>query len=79
MSEPVSEPLPRRTNRATFDQLFAEGAEALADGSYGIQVVPGEGGRRWGVSALLRPDSRAAASLETLACEAAAIAGDGHW
>jgi len=78
-SEPASEPLPRRTSRATFDQLFAEGAQALADGSYGIQEVPTEGDRRWGVSALLRPNSRAAASLETLAREAAAVAGDGHW
>jgi hypothetical protein len=78
-TEPASEPLPRRTNRATFDQLFAEGAEALADGSHGIQAVPAEGDRRWGVSALLRPDPRAAAALEALTCEAAAVAGDGHW
>ena len=75
----MSEPVPRRTNRATFDQLFTEGAAALADGSHGIQVVPAEGDRRWGVSALLRPDPGAAASLETLAREAAAVAGDGHW
>lgn len=75
----MSKPLPRRTNRAAFDDLFTEGAAALADGSHGIQVVPTEGDRRWGVSALLRPDPRAAASLETLACEAAAVAGDGHW
>ncbi|WP_194919921.1 hypothetical protein [Catenulispora rubra] len=79
MSEPASESLLRRTKRATFDQLFAEGAEALADGSYGIQVVPAEGDQRWGVSALLRPDSRAAVSVEALTCEAVAIAGDGHW
>lgn len=75
----MSEPLPRRTNRATFDQLFAEGAAALTAGSHGIQLVPTEGHRRWGVSAVLRPDSGAAALLETLACEAAAVAGDGHW
>jgi len=75
----MSEPLPRRTNRATFDQLFAEGAAALAAGSHGIQTVSAEGGTRWGVSVVLRPDLRAAAALETLACEAAAVAGDGHW
>lgn len=75
----MREPLPRRTNRATFDQLFTEGAAALADGSHGIQVVPAEGDRRWGVSAVLRPDPGAAASLEALAREAAAVAGDGHW
>ncbi|MEY9858912.1 hypothetical protein ABH935_004535 [Catenulispora sp. GAS73] len=79
MSEPAREPLLRGTDGATFDRLFAEGAEALATGSYGIQVVPAEGDRRWGVSALLRPDSRAAASVETLTCEAVAVAGDGHW
>ena len=75
----MSDTLPRRTNRATFDQLFAEGAQALADGSHGIQVAPAEGGMRWGVSALLRPDAGAAASLEALAHAAAAVAGDGHW
>lgn len=75
----MSDPLPRRTNRAIFDHLFAEGAAAVAAGSHGRQEVPGEGGRRWGVSALLRPDPGAAASLEALAREAAAVAGDGHW
>lgn len=75
----MSKPLPRRTNCAAFDQLFTEGAAALADGSHGIQVAPTEGDRRWGVSALLRPDPEAAASLESLAREAAAVAGDGHW
>jgi hypothetical protein len=48
-------------------------------GSHGIEVSPAEGGRRWGVSVLLRPDRTAAASLEVLAREAAAVAGDGHW
>lgn len=75
----MSEPLLRRTNRATFDQLFAEGAAALTDGSHGTQVVPSEGDRRWGVSAVLRPDLGAAASVAALAREAAAVAGDGHW
>jgi hypothetical protein len=71
--------MPRRTNRAVFDQLFAEGAAALTAGSHGIEVPPAEGGQRWGVSALLRPDAEAAASLEVLSREAAAVAGDGHW
>jgi hypothetical protein len=75
----VSDPLPRRTNRAIFDQLFTEGAAALAAGSHGLQEVPAEGGTRWGVSVLLRPDPGAAAALETLARDSAAVAGDGHW
>lgn len=75
----MSEPLPRRTERATFDQLFADGAAALAAGSHGVQVAPPGDGRRWGVSVVLRPDPEAAASLEALAHEAAAVAGDGHW
>ncbi|MEY9933238.1 hypothetical protein ABH926_007891 [Catenulispora sp. GP43] len=75
----MSETLPRRTLRATFDQLFADGEAALTAGSHGIQVAPPGDGRRWGVSALLRPDPEAAASLEALAREAAAVAGDGHW
>ncbi|NUR31469.1 MAG: hypothetical protein HOV83_37465, partial [Catenulispora sp.] len=56
-------PIPRRTNQATFDQLFAEGAEAVLTGTHGIEVPPEHGGRRWGVSALLRPDATAAAAL----------------
>lgn len=75
----MTKPLLRRTNGATFDQLFAEGAAALADGSHGIAVAPAAGSLRWGVSALLRPDPGAAASVAALACEAAAVAGDGHW
>jgi hypothetical protein len=75
----VSDLPPRRTHRATFDQLFAEGAAAVAAGSHGRQEVPGAGGTRWGVSALLRPDPEPAASLEVLTREAAAVAGDGHW
>ena len=75
----VIEPLLRRTERATFDQLFADGAAALIDGSHGTQVAPPGDGRRWGVSVVLRPDPEAAASLEALAHEAAAVAGDGHW
>lgn len=75
----MSDPLPARANCAVFDRLFTEGAAALAAGSHGLQKVPAEGGRRWGVSVLLRPDPGAAASLEALAREAAAVAGDGHW
>lgn len=72
-------PIPRRTNQATFDQLFAEGAEAVLAGSHGIEIPPEQGGRRWGVSALLRPDATAAATVEALARDAATVAGDGHW
>lgn len=75
----LSEPKPPTTDRAPFDRLFAEGAAALADGSHGIQMVPSAGSVRWGVSALLRPDPEAAASVEALAREVAAVAGDGHW
>lgn len=75
----MSDPLPRRTNRATFDKLFAEGAAAVAAGSHGRQEAPREGNMRWGMSALLRPDPGAAAALEVLAREAAAVAGAGHW
>ncbi len=75
----MSKPVTRRTDHTAFDRLFAEGAAALADGTHGIELVPADGGRRWGVSTVLRPDPRAAATLETLTAEAAAVAGDGHW
>ncbi|MBS2546513.1 hypothetical protein KGQ19_06510 [Catenulispora sp. NL8] len=75
----MTEPMPCRTDRAPFDRLFAEGAAAVADGSHRIEVPPGGGSRRWGVSALLRPDPGAEASLAELAREAAVVAGDGHW
>src|SRR4051794_15783330 len=71
--------MPHRTNHATFDQLFAEGAEAVLSGAHGIEVTPPDGGRRWGVSVLLRPEAEAALALAALAGEAAAMAGDGHW
>ena len=71
--------LPRRDNRATFDRLFAEGAEAVLSGEHGIELPPEQGGRRYGVSAVLRPDPAAAAAIEVVAREAAAVAGPGHW
>ena len=73
MNQPV---MPRRADQAIFDQLFAE---AVLSGEHGIEVAPADGGRRWGVSALLRPDAEAAVALEALARDAAAVAGDGHW
>ncbi|MBW8807025.1 MAG: hypothetical protein JF587_24705 [Catenulisporales bacterium] len=76
MNQPV---MPRRINHATFDQLFAEGAEAVLSGEHGIEVPPADGGRRWGVSVLLRPEAEAALALEALARDAGAVAGDGHW
>jgi hypothetical protein len=43
------------------------------------QTPPVEGGRRWGFSALLRPDAEAAAALDEVAREAAALAGRAQW
>lgn len=77
MNPPSS--IPRRDNHETFDQLFAEGAAAVLAGEHRIEVPPEGGGRRYGVSAVLRPDPGSAAALEVVAREAAAVAGDGHW
>ncbi|NUR63616.1 MAG: hypothetical protein HOV87_33890 [Catenulispora sp.] len=72
-------PVPRRDDYATFDQLFAKGASAVLGGEHGIEVPPEQGGRRYGVSAVLRPDPQAAAAIEAVARDAAAVAGAGHW
>jgi hypothetical protein len=66
-------------SREAFDDLFAEGRSAVSAGRHRIQTPPVEGGHRWGLSALLRPDPASAATLDRLAHEAAATAGGDQW
>lgn len=62
-----------------FERLFTAGRAAVLAGEHQVQEPPFEGGRRWGFSALLRPDAASAAVLEEVAREAVDAAGGGHW
>jgi hypothetical protein len=68
-----------RVDDGKFGRLFAEGRAALLDGTYQVQSAPVDGDPRWGVSVILRPDPDAAAAIERVALEAAAVVGPDHW
>lgn len=62
-----------------FDRLFDAGRRALLAGEVSGQTPPVDGGQRWGMSVLLRPDQRAAQVLAGLTAEAMELAGRRHW
>lgn len=64
---------------AKFDRLFAEARRALLSGTHQLQSAPADGGHRWGISAVLRPDPEAASVVERVALTAAAVVGEHHW
>ena len=64
---------------AGFDALFAEGRQALRTSTYRVERAPADGGSRWAVGAVLRPDSQAARAIEQVARAAAAAVGANHW
>jgi len=64
---------------AQMDGLFAEGRLALRTGTYRVECAPADGDPRWAVGAVLRPDSRAARTIEEVARTAAAAVGANHW
>lgn len=66
-------------NPSKFDQLFAEGREALLSGSHRTESAPVNGAARWGIGAVLRPDPGAAHAIEQKAMAVAGVAGDSHW
>jgi hypothetical protein len=68
---------PVHANR--FDQLFALGRDALLAGTHSCESAPVDGGARYGLSVILRPDPDAAERLAQVGAEAAAYAGNGHW
>lgn len=70
---------PRLVSHEAFDRLFAEGQSAVRAGKHGVQGRPVEGGARWGLSALLRPDAAAAEVLAEVTRQAADVAGGDHW
>lgn len=64
---------------ATFERLSAEGREAILAGAHQIETPPVDGGHRWGLSAIFRPDDRAAAVLGGLTQSVRTFAGADHW
>lgn len=64
---------------AIFDRLFDEGSRAVLSGEHTTDQPPREPGERWGPSVCLRPCPDGRATLSSLADEAAALAGSGHW
>ena len=59
--------------------IHERGRAAVLGGGALLDVPPGPGSSRWGLSLVLRPDDEAAAHLDALAGEAAAVAGPGQW
>jgi hypothetical protein len=64
---------------AKFDDLFSAGSDALLAGKQQSQTPPRDGGPRWGLSAVLRPDPVAAGRLEGIATAVRSIVGPAHW
>jgi hypothetical protein len=76
---PAPQPGSAGARPATFGRLFAAGRQALLSGTHQVMTPPADGGLRWGISAVLRPDHRAAQAIEQAARAAAAVVGPCHW
>ena len=66
-------------SEATFERLAAEGRAAILAGTNQVETPPVDGGRRWGLSLVLRPDGEVAEALDALTATARSIAGTGQW
>lgn len=64
---------------ARFTELFERGRDALLSGEVPCQEPPLDGGGRWGITVVLRPDPSAARRMERVTAEAMAVAGNSHW
>lgn len=63
----------------TFDRLFRDSRAALLAGRHQCETAPVEGGPRFGLSVVLRPDGETAERLQTVCTDAQVAAGGGHW
>jgi hypothetical protein len=61
------------------DTIHQRGRDAVLAGRELLDVPPGPGSARWGLSLDVFPDAEAGSRLAALADEAAAIAGPGQW
>jgi hypothetical protein len=74
-----SQPTPQPRMLAAFERLHAEGRDAVLTGIHQVESTPANGGPRWAVGAVLRPDPQAAQAIEHVARAAAAMVGANHW
>jgi hypothetical protein len=51
----------------------------MRTGTYRMECSPADGGPRWAVGAVLRPDPQAAQTIDQVARTAAAVVGANHW
>jgi hypothetical protein len=63
----------------TVDSLHEQGRAALLAGRERLDVPPGDGTRRWGLSVLVRPQPELADRLDAITRQLVAMAGDGQW
>jgi hypothetical protein len=62
-----------------FDRLFRDSRPAVLAGRHLRETPPVEGGPRFGLSVVLRPDPDTAKRLQEVGAEAQTAAGGGHW
>ncbi|MFE7012780.1 hypothetical protein ACFVAQ_20160 [Streptomyces sp. NPDC057651] len=62
-----------------FGALFERGREAVLAGAVQCQVPPVEGGNRWVMSVVMRPDAATARRIGEITREAMTVAGEEHW
>ena len=62
-----------------FDQLFEAGRAAVLAGRHQRDNPPVDGGERWGISVVFRPDDDTVARLDTVTRQAMAVVGPDHW
>jgi hypothetical protein len=63
----------------TFERLAAEGRTGVLAGTHQIETPPVDGGRRWGLSIVLRPTGDISDALDELTTTAQSIAGTEQW
>jgi hypothetical protein len=63
----------------TFDRLFRDSRPAVLAGRHRCETSPVDGGPRFGLSVVLRPDDETAQRLQAVGAEAQTAAGGGHW
>jgi hypothetical protein len=66
-------------SEATFGRLAREGRAAILSGTHQIETPPVDGGLRWGLSMVLRPDGDIVDALDTATKTARSIAGREQW
>ena len=74
-----SQPAQWAASRTGWNRLHAEGRRAVLAGTHQVERIPADGGPRWAVGAVLRPDPQAVHAIERVARAAAAGVGADHW